>query len=52
MNNIAKKARQIFTVLLMLSMLVGSMPVNAFAMEGIIPEMETVSEDILQLDDL
>ncbi len=52
MNKMAKKVRQMLTMLLAASMLAGSIPVNAFAMEGSVPMMEMAaeSENILPED--
>lgn len=49
MNNMAKRVRQILTMLLAVSMLAGSIPMNAFAMEtsDSVVETEAVSEGLL-----
>ena len=49
MNNMAKRVRQILTMLLAVSMLVGAVPLNTFAMEaeGFFAETEAASEQLL-----
>ena len=44
MNNMAKRVRQMLTMLLAVSMLAGSIPVNAFAMEELEPVSEMTAE--------
>ena len=50
MIKIAKRARRMLTLLLTASMLVGSVPVNAFAMEGMAAGKDSVLEESLQLE--
>ena len=52
MNKLAKRARQMLTMLLATSMLAGSVPMNGFAMEEAVSIVETAekSEEILQTE--